>query len=376
MSDKAYDDEANVSPRERYSPGVDLPRRRSVPPLAIFILIVVALLLVGMSVGNWVNTHLSVSTEEGQPKTSASLTQLGGAPPITWPDGDNKPPADAKPSSPPPATAPAGNKSAYREAADYAKRQFGGGESRSVLTVPKDWDKPTNPTGPQIAQQYQPTDADRAAAAFGQRPTRPNVASTSATVVGDRTRTIRPGTKVFCTTMDAIDTSTGEGAFTCDVDDPIPAWDGMTPLIPAHSWITAHYKELKSGRNRIFASSGLLTGPDGLVVDLGDPFTMPDGSSGVEGHVIDNTWARIKEGVILDFISSAFQAGVSAASQGNGNTYLNLQTNNTQGALSQNMQREQIPDVLWLPQGSHLTVTIQHPIFVQDAVKFELRAGQ
>jgi type IV secretory pathway VirB10-like protein len=256
-------------------------------------------------------------------------------------------------------------------------------KARPVLMLPdKDWDKVgAAQSGIAGAVNQSPSEADKAAVAFGKKPQAPALEGSRATAVADMTRTIRPGTRLFCTTLEAIDTTAGAGSFVCDVDDWVQAWDGVTPLIPRYSWVTVHYEELKNGRNRIFAAAGILTTPDGVVVSLGDPFGMPDGSGGVEGVIQDNTWARLKEGLILDFAQSAFQTAENLAqrqNQGSNSSSLNfsLNTNNTQQSADAELQKNMnIPDILRLPQGSHISMTIMRPIFFQDVVSFTMRAG-
>jgi type IV secretory pathway VirB10-like protein len=359
------------SARERYSPGVDLPRRRAVSPFALFIIGVCFLMLIAFLANNYLDKLRGTGDDAGPPKSSASQTMLGPPPPFNMQTEDEQHnQADNHTSSP-----PTPQKTVAQKAADYITQATGTGGGRSILTVPQGWDRPA--LAASIPQSSPPTAADRAAAATGQRPTRPKIDSVAATAISaaDLTTTIKAGTKVFCTTQDAIDTTVGEGSFTCDTDQPIIAWDGVTPLVAPHSTIIATYKELKSGRDRIYAASATLYGPDGLILPLGDPFTMPDGSAGIHADVQDNTWARIKEGVILDFVSSAFQAAESLASQGNGNTYLNLQTGGTQNALSQTLEHSNVPDVGRVPQARHLSLRIMHPVFMQDAIGFQLRGN-
>lgn len=358
--------------RERYSPGVDLPRRRAISPFSLFVVGVCFLMLIAFLANNYLDKLRGAGDDAGPPKASASQTMLGPPPPFNMQMDDEPHHNQADNHTSPPTPAP---KTVAQKAADYITQATGSGGGRSILSVPQGWDRPAMAAS--VPQSAPPTAADRAAAATGQRPTRPKIDSVAATALAsaDLSTTIKPGTKVFCTTQDAIDTSTGEGSFTCDTDQPIVAWDGVTPLVPPHSTIVATYKELKSGRDRIYAASATLYGPDGLMLALGDPFTMPDGSAGIQADVQDNTWPRIKEGVILDFIGSAFQAATSLASQGNGNTYLNLQTGGTQNALSQTLENSNVPDVGRVPQARHLALRIMHPVFMQDAVGFQLRGN-
>src|SRR5581483_1638995 len=228
-SGSAYDDD---SARERYSSGTTLPRRKAVSPLALVIIGVVSLLLLGFLANTFVQRLRGGSGDDAPPPSSASQTMLGPPPPVDWNTDDQQQNHSTSNNhqQPPPAQPPVERTVAQR-AADYVKGAVSGGASRSILTVPQGWDSPAmsvaaaNPIAP-------PTAADRAAAATGQRPTPPKIDSSVATAVGDLTETIRPGSKVYCTTQDAIDTSTGEGSFTCDTDRPVFAWDGVTPLIP------------------------------------------------------------------------------------------------------------------------------------------------
>jgi type IV secretory pathway VirB10-like protein len=89
----------------------------------------------------------------------------------------------------------------------------------------------------------------------------------------------------------------------------------------------------------------------------------------------------LKEGLILDFAQSAFQAAEGLATkqnQGNNSSSLNfnLSTNNTQQAVDATLEKNlNIPDVLRLAQGAHISMTIMHPVFFQDVVSFVMRAN-
>jgi len=268
--------------------------------------------------------------------------RIGAPPPLVLPpDPPLSPNREAQTPATPPPQMP--KPTAAQTIAAAATGAVGDGSARSVLMEPdKDWAKIGAASPSQVPAPPPPTEAENAAVAFGTKPNVTKIAGNRATAVRDLTRTIRPGTRLFCTTQEAIDTTVGAGDFVCKVDRWVQAWDGMTPLIPPESWIVVHYEELKNGRNRIFAASGLCTTPDGVVVSLGDPFSMPDGSAGVEGVVQDNTWPRLKEGLILDLAQSLFQTGENLASrnsQGAGSSSLNLSmsTNNTQQAVNQSL---------------------------------------
>ena len=67
---------------------------------------------------------------------------------------------------------------------------------------------------------------------------------------------------------------------------------------------------------------------------------------------------------------------LSAAIQLFGTLNFNLSTNNTQQAVDQALEKNMnIPDVLRLPQGAHISITIMHPVFFQDVVSFVMRAN-
>jgi type IV secretion system protein VirB10 len=348
-------------------------------PRTLLVVVGIGVLVVAGAVVNGVVQHW-VAPPPIEDAPPPNQIRIGAPPPLVLPpDPPSAPNREAQAPTTPPAPLP--RPTAAQTIAHAATDAVGAGNSRSVLMEPpKDWEK-IGQTAPGQALAPPPTEAENAAIAFGAKPNATKLAGSRATAVRDLTRTIRPGTRLFCTTQEAIDTTVGAGDFVCKVDRWVQAWDGMTPLIPPESWIVVHYEELKNGRNRIFAASGLCTTPDGVVVSLGDPFSMPDGSAGVEGTVQDNTWARLKEGLILDLAQSVFQTGENLASrnsQGAGSSSLNLSmsTGNTQQAVNQALEKNRdIADVLRLPQGAHLSMTIMHPIFMQDVIHFEMRAG-
>lgn len=352
-------------------------RNTALPRAVLVVVGISALAIVGMVANEVVQRWVAppATTEDAPPPNQ---TRIGPPPPLVLPPDRPAAPNRETQVAPPPAAKP----TAAQTIADAAKDAVGVGPARSVLMEPdKDWAKIGTATPPHTNTETPLTEAEKAAVAFGTKPNVTKLAGNRATAVRDLTRTIRPGTRLFCTTQEAIDTTVGAGDFVCDVDRWVQAWDGMTLLIPPHSWVVVHYEELKNGRNRIFAASGLLTTPDGVVTSLGDPFGMPDGGAGVEGIIQDNTWARLREGLILDLAQSLFRTGENLASrnsQGAGSSSLNLSlnTNNTQQAVNQALEKNlNIPDVLRLPQGAHLSMTIMHPVFFQDVVGFTMRAG-
>lgn len=354
------------------------PRRNAVAPRLLAVAGAVAGLALLGYFANGVVQHF-ISPPPPLDRAPSSQTQVSAPPPLQLPQDTAAPAREQQQAvaAPPPLPQPTVMQQA-REAVGV------GSPTRAVLIEPdKDWDKiGTTPRAGAFGPSTPPSEADQAAVAFGAKPAATNITGSRATAVADLTRTIRPGTRLFCTTQEALDTTTGAGGFVCKVDRWVQAWDGMTPLIPPASWVTVHYEELKNGRDRVFAASGLLTTPDGVVVSLGDPFTMPDGSGGIAGVIQDNTWARLKEGIILDFAQSAFQAAESLASkqnQGSNSSSLNfnVNTNNTQQAVNSTLEKNiNIPDVLRLAEGAHISMTIMHPVFMQDVVSFVMRARQ
>jgi len=375
---------SDISEHDRFGAGA-APRSTAIPRIVVSLGVVGALLLAGVGINAFVYKILNVGgvVEE---RTSSSQLATGEQAPFSYPPETPAPPRTAQ--TPPPTTNNPPAPQPGPTVADRIGQTVGVSPARSIMEpAPSGWGDIGRDYAARAASSRsggyfgsQQTPAEKAAAAFGGRVRSPDLEGSRATAVYDLQRTLRPGTRLFCTTQQAIDTTTGAGTFVCDVDYWVPAWDGVTPLIPPHSWVTARYEELRNGANRVFAASGILTTPDGVVVSLGDPFTMPDGSNGVEGVVQDNTWPRLKEGIILDFFQSAFQAATSLAAQnnggGNGSSNLNFtfQPTATQQAVQAIIEKNMsIKDVLRLAQGAHISMTILQPIFFQDAVAFTMR---
>lgn len=364
----------------RFATGLARPRRQWVRWAVVFAVLVVAAFGLSEVFGGL--TGAVMHKFLGKIDTGASQ-ELRVTPPSPWP-GITPTPAKAPPPAPPAPVKPEPKPDLHQvlqHLSPAAAHTTSGSHDIDAFAKIHQTNPARPPSSDAVSHQPRPSRSEIASAAFGGHAKGVDLPGGQATAVQNLDLTLRPGTRIPCILQNAIDTTTGDGSFTCVVGLPgnqswpgVASWNGLVTLLPSGTQIVGTYKALQNGRDRIFAVGAYATGDDGLVVPLGSPVTDAEGRMGANGEVQSNWWPRMRTGLILDLAQTAFGAVPALIAHGNNNSYLNLNTGGTDQAIAEALHRDaDIPDVLKKNQGETIYLLVTQPVFFQDAIKLELR---
>lgn len=191
-----------------------------------------------------------------------------------------------------------------------------------------------------------------------------------AIVIEDLERTLRPGTRIACTLVHAID-GTQAGPFLCQTKYAVKSWSGNTDLIQKGEWVTGTTQPLNIGQGRMMAIAATISTGSGLMASLGSaPVTDPLGRLGMPGQVDNRFWDRVGNALITDAALNAFrlpQAALRSQSKG-----VQFSANDTQDVVNQVLQSTaDLPPLFNKNQGEEITILITAPVHF-GALRFEV----
>jgi type IV secretion system protein VirB10 len=126
------------------------------------------------------------------------------------------------------------------------------------------------------------------------------------------------GAFLDCTLETAIDSSL-PGMTTCVAAMDTFGADGKVVLLERGTKLVGETRgQVQQGQARLFVLWTQARTPAGVVVPLDSPGTDELGRSGLSGQVQRHFWERFGAAILVSVIDGALQAGVQAASHGNG----------------------------------------------------------
>lgn len=198
----------------------------------------------------------------------------------------------------------------------------------------------------------------------------PQVEGGEALVVTDLERTIRPGTRIGCTLLHAID-GTHPGPLQCTLSRRVMSWDNSTPLLGPGTLVMGSYEPLQTGQGRMMAMAAMATTTEGLMVPLGGaPMTDPLGRVGMSGYVDKRFWERVGNAIITDAALSAIALPSEALRSTSRGVQFN--TRDTEQVVGQVLQNSaNLPPLFKKNQGEEITILVTQPIHF-GALGFEV----
>lgn len=178
--------------------------------------------------------------------------------------------------------------------------------------------------------------------------------------------TLKKGDSVDCLSPVPI-SSMLPGPISCVTTQDAWSMDHTTRLIPAYSEVNGQVERgIGNGENRLFViwTDVLTPLPHRRDIPLDSPAGDEAGQVGVPGNVNEHLWRKLKTALLLSAVQIGGNVGVSAATQGSNNVYLNGLSG--AGNTGENLAGMafghdlNIPDTLERGKSRHLTILVNH----------------
>jgi len=187
--------------------------------------------------------------------------------------------------------------------------------------------------------------------------------------------TIAAGTIIPCTLQTAIDSGL-PGFVKCVLPQAVRSMTGRVTLLDRGTQVLGEIRSgLVQGQDRLFILWTRAVTPKNVAIALASPAADQLGRAGVAGAVDYHFWRRFGAAIMLTVIGGSLQAGANAVQNGNGNTYLEFLTPNTNQIANTALEATiNIPPTLKKNQGDNVSIFVARDLNFYQVYKLELAA--
>ena len=187
--------------------------------------------------------------------------------------------------------------------------------------------------------------------------------------------TIAAGTIIPCTLQTAIDSGL-PGFVKCVLPQAVRSMTGQVTLLDRGTQVLGEVRAgLAQGQDRLFILWTRAVTPKNVAIALASPAADQLGRAGVDGAVDNHFWKRFGAAIMLTVIGGSLQAGANAVQNGNGNTYLEFLTPNTNQIANTALEATiNIPPTLKKNQGDNVSIFVARDLNFYQVYKLELAA--
>jgi type IV secretion system protein VirB10 len=183
------------------------------------------------------------------------------------------------------------------------------------------------------------------------------------------------GAFLDCTLETAIDSSL-PGMTTCVTATDTFSADGKVVLLERGTKLVGETRgQVQQGQARLFVLWTQARTPAGVVAPLDSPGTDELGRAGLTGEVQRHFWQRFGAAILVSVIDGALQAGVQAASHGNGAVI--YAPSASQGVATEVLKDTlQIPPTITKHNGDRIQVLVARDIDFRPVYELRVAAGR
>lgn len=188
----------------------------------------------------------------------------------------------------------------------------------------------------------------------------------------DTSLMLMPG--IYTCVLDTAVSSERAGPFQCHTEEDIKSPQRVT-LMPKWTVIQGTYQsDVRQGQARIASLAATAWTPDGIPVPLGAQVGDELGRMGMPGRVNRHLWERFGGAVTLLLSQGAIDLARSALQQGDGSSYVNLNTGGVQSLAAEVARATiNIPNTVEKNQGERIAFFVAAPVSFEDAIRLRSR---